>query len=1033
MELITKIKNICNTKSKNLNIIKDPIELYKEFGKDKSTNIFKGLLFELFLEELFSGNGYIVDPIGERGGDGGCDLIVKYPEDNSIRFIVQAKNWKKAIDKYDIIKEYSKFQNNYKQQNNLKNGHFCFIAWNYVKSIKHDLNTKLKINVWDEFDIINNLIETYDEHSPKKQSIFLESYQKEAFGKIINYWTENERCYVEHSTGTGKTFIIAKLVEEVLHISTNNKILILSPSLYINDRINNLLKTFIPIRSIALKYNKTVPVNILTYQYLFHNSSDIQSNHFTHIIMDEAHRAGALEWHNKGLLKVINPESKIVGLSATMQRFSSGINIKEFLGKNCAGKLSLFEAMAADILPTGKYVYSVVEMKSKVDEIKYEVVRKYKNYADKMDGLLNILDSKQIKEYSIQQIIFKHYSSKKYKKIIVFCEAFEHAIDTLALLEKVFVKFSKVKIKKITSKGSKKDNQNLLKWFSDAQPNANEIFIIVAIDMLNEGIDVSGIDSVMLFRKTESPRIYFQQIGRAIRKLGKDPLIFDCVLNFQNVNVQFVNEIQNEIDKYRKALNDFGFKDIDTPKSFSVIDETKGIKEIIKKVEDKLNFYRSYLKAQEAVQKLGIKSEAKYRIMYRKDPRLPSKPDKTYKNNGWTNWYDFFGTEIPNFYSTYFEAKNATYELGIKSHKMYKQRYKEDPKLPSHPDGTYKNNGWKNWYEYFSINRIAHYPTYEEAKNAVRKLGIKSNTAYKKYHYNDPRLPYSPQIIYKNKGWISFHEFLGISPAKKYQTYIEAKNAVLKLNIRSEKEYRLRYKEDDRLPSTPSRFYKDKGWIDNYDFFNKKRPDYYATYNEAIKAIRKLSIKSRKEYDKRYKDDQFLPSNPEDIYKGIGWIDYFNFLGIKRRSYYETYEEAQMVIKQIGIRSRKEYIEQKRYKEDSKLPSNPSKYYKAKGWTKWDEFFVKHYIKYEEAKDATKKLGIKSKAEYVKYKRYKEDLLLPSDPEKKYQKFLFLESVSVQTISISSFNCHQSKSFMESTLRSHISQFSLKSDNFWIA
>ena len=206
----------------------------------------------------------------------------------------------------------------------------------------------------------------------------------------------------------------------------------------------------------------------------------------------------------------------------------------------------------------------------------------------------------------------------------------------------------------------------------------------------------------------------------------------------------------------------------------------------------------------------------------------------------------------------------------------------------------------------------------------------------------------------------------------------------MKLNITSEKEYRLRRKEDVRLPSTPARYYNNRGWIDNYNFFNKNRPDAYLTYGEAKNAVSILSIKTRKEYNKRYKENPKLPSNPEYVYEGIGWIDYYNFLGVKALIYYETFEEAKKAVIKLGIISRKEYIEQKRYREDLKLPSQPSTYYKNKGWTKWDEFIIISYLTYEEAKEAVQKLGIKTRTDYLKYKRYKEDTLLPSNPEKRY-------------------------------------------------
>ena len=302
-ELETIIKKFCreNAGKKDIDFkaFKNPLEFHNEFGGGLTYNKFKGEAFEKLLTELFRGNGWYVDRIGESGSDRGCDLLIKNPRDNSIRFVVQAKNWNKAIDKSDVSKDLSKFQDHFKKQHNLTFRHFCFIAWNYVKEIKGILNTDLNINAWDERDIVDQLFSNYTGIYPQTPHITLEPYQKTAFNAITEYWANNQRCYVEHATGTGKTYIIAKLVE-VLSKNENNRILILTPSIYINDRIEELLFTIVSREKITSKYKKEKLINLLTYQYLMHNSDKITKGHFSHIIMDEAHRAGATEWHERG-------------------------------------------------------------------------------------------------------------------------------------------------------------------------------------------------------------------------------------------------------------------------------------------------------------------------------------------------------------------------------------------------------------------------------------------------------------------------------------------------------------------------------------------------------------------------------------------------------------------------------------------------------------------------------------------------------------------------------------------------------------
>jgi hypothetical protein len=122
-KLINIIKSFCKSNtSKNeidFSLFKNPENLHSQLKSNLSLNQFKGDLMEILLEELFLGNGYIVNRLGEGGKDGGCDILVRYPQDNSIRFVLQAKNWNKTIDEFDVKKEHLKFTKNYIKKYNL--------------------------------------------------------------------------------------------------------------------------------------------------------------------------------------------------------------------------------------------------------------------------------------------------------------------------------------------------------------------------------------------------------------------------------------------------------------------------------------------------------------------------------------------------------------------------------------------------------------------------------------------------------------------------------------------------------------------------------------------------------------------------------------------------------------------------------------------------------------------------------------------------------------------------------------------------
>lgn len=230
---------------------------------------------------------------------------------------------------------------------------------------------------------------------------------------------------------------------------------------------------------------------------------------------------------------------------------------------------------------------------------------------------------------------------------------------------------------------------------------------------------------------------------------------------------------------------------------------------------------------------------------------------------------------------TYTEAQVAVRRLGINSSTEYRNRCGEDQRLMATPNLFYADAGWTNWYHYLGDKRRPRYRTYTEAQAAVQALGIKSLPEYDKRYHEDPGLRATPHKIYAHAGWTDWYDFLGNKRPDLYPTYAEAQAAAQGLGINFEPEYQKRYREDPRLPATPSSFYADAGWIDWYDFLGNERPNFYPTYTEALAAARALGTNSLPEYKKRYSEDPRLPACPHKVYVGAGWTDWYDFLGKK--------------------------------------------------------------------------------------------------------------------------------------------------------
>jgi hypothetical protein len=389
----------------------------------------------------------------------------------------------------------------------------------------------------------------------------------------------------------------------------------------------------------------------------------------------------------------------------------------------------------------------------------------------------------------------------------------------------------------------------------------------------------------------------------------------------------------------------------------------------------KKQFYATYIEAKRAVKKLGITTLSEYQKCYKKDSRLPSEPKQIYASE-WNNWPIFLGKEVKAFYVTYEEAQHSAQSLGIKTLAEYRLRYKEDPKLPYEPNRTYLNE-WQGVTAFLGTTH-PFYKTYLKAQKATKTLKILTMADYKKHYKKDPRLPADPCRLYSIE-WQGWPTFLGKRDKAFYATYKEAQLAVEALGISSNSEYNKRYQEDYRLPSKPSRIYSQewKGWPS----FLKKDNPFYATYEEAQYAVKILKIKTVTEYRLRQKEDPRLPAEPIRKYPDK-WKGWSFFIGTRTEPVYATYIEAKQAVQALGIKTLTEY--QNRYKEDLRLPSQPNNIY-SENWKSWPNFLGKldeFYLTYEEAYNAVKKLNITTPHEYQN--RYTKDPCLPPKPNQIY-------------------------------------------------
>lgn len=330
-------------------------------------------------------------------------------------------------------------------------------------------------------------------------------------------------------------------------------------------------------------------------------------------------------------------------------------------------------------------------------------------------------------------------------------------------------------------------------------------------------------------------------------------------------------------------------------------------------------------------------------------------------------------------YLSYAEASAIVLKMDISTFKEYSARYKQYPGLPRDPSRFYGGE-YKGWKHFKGISQF--YTTFEEAREAVIRLGIKSWLEYKERYREDPKLHSSP-LKYYGEAYRGFAEFSGQAIVERYATMTEASEAAVRLGITSSADYTERYREDPALPSTPHFYYSDewKQWsfflkVDNSPRIGKGK---YDTYEEFLVAVRKLNITNSGEYKERYKEDSKLPGRPKSIYKK-DWISWPEVFGgsphLKRCS---TWEEAKVVAAPYRFTTSVDY--QDGCSADDRLPKYPMIRYKD--FPGWSTFLLPDYYNcLDDVRCAVKIIGIKGSAGYRSIRS--KFPMLPAHPDRMF-------------------------------------------------
>lgn len=324
-------------------------------------------------------------------------------------------------------------------------------------------------------------------------------------------------------------------------------------------------------------------------QFVLYAGLDNLLPDFDYIIVDEFHRAGAPQWEKKvQRLLSENENAKVVGFSATPDRMD-GRDMRDLFNNDIASRMELSDSIINGLLPLPHYWLGKIEFDelstldpgdpeyaAKLNEVdkkrsrnrggrkngSRQPNRSGNRSGNQSDSTLRtrgypIVAKRHLEAGSGMREAFREAlipEKAENGKFIVFCRTIRNTRVLMKASEEWFDWVSEVHRYEMHTQ----DRDGFGNFVADDTDCLRLLFVV---DMLTEGVHLDDLDGVIMVRPTESERVYFQQLGRALAVTTRraHPIIFDVVSNaaVMKGGMDFWSEVGSGMGMEEKDMDKF--------------------------------------------------------------------------------------------------------------------------------------------------------------------------------------------------------------------------------------------------------------------------------------------------------------------------------------------------------------------------------------------------------------------------------------------------------------------------------------------
>lgn len=371
------------------------------------------------------------------------------------------------------------------------------------------------------------------------KDIQLFDYQEDMVKRVQEAFRHHDSVMVQMPTGTGKTHVLAAIVELFL----KKNVWVIAHRRELVSQIKDTLARFFP----DLDPEK---IQVTSIQWLSRHYREIKEKPSL-IVIDEAHHALAETY-----AEVMNtyPKTKKLGLTATPYRMNGKGFTDLFEMLLCSWNMERFIAEGRLSL----YDYYSIKPDS-ADQLLIDSLQKRGVDGDYQQKELNkVMDVRP----SLERLCLTIKQYVPGKKGIVYAISIQHAEHIAE-----FYRENGIKAVAISSKTPHAERKDMIERFTSSSLSSSiksasnvpeEIEVLVSVDLFSEGFDCPDVEFIQLARPTLSLAKYMQMVGRGLRVAeGKEYcVILDNVGLYKRFGLPSVDRDWQSMFEGRTSLED---------------------------------------------------------------------------------------------------------------------------------------------------------------------------------------------------------------------------------------------------------------------------------------------------------------------------------------------------------------------------------------------------------------------------------------------------------------------------------------------